>query len=139
MKLSFFISLLFLCSSLQAKPLLIYNTHLELKCDCKIKVTDENNKTKMVDLGFPESSKCKFIKHAETNLVHLERVTNTYIFLVESTLTHNDKCLSKYTAIAIKNNGDVITTDTKKTSGTCHIDRERKVFEYFFHKMDIRN
>ncbi len=136
--LLFSIILLGFCSvGLQAEPLMIFGSKLELNADCDLKVTYKGGESRIVQLNLPEASNCTFIKHAETNLIHVEQVTNSYVLLVESAMDKEDRCISNYTAISVKKDGSVKASDRYKTSGTCRIDRERKVFEYFAYKIKL--
>jgi|CXWL01.1.fsa_nt_gi hypothetical protein len=137
MKIISLIAILFFASVVQAEPLLIFGTKLEINPDCSMNAMDKNSNLKHFKLNLPESSNCKIINHSETNIIHLEQVANSYILLVESTSQQDKQCISKYTAIAIKSDGSVLPSDTSKISGTCNIGRERKVFEYFAHKMRL--
>ena len=139
MKVLSFIALLAFMTSPHAEPLVIFGAQLKINDKCQIEVTHSNGRSELVPLSLPEAPNCKFIKHAETNLIHIEQVANSYILLIESASNQNDQCVSNYTAIAVKNDGSVFPAGITKTSGTCHIDRERKVFEYFAHKIGLLN
>ncbi len=139
MKLLFFILLLFFSASLQAEPLIIFSTQLEIDDKCRLKATNKDGESNFIQLSLPESPDCKFLKYYETNLIHLERISNSYMFFIEMSVGHKDKCMSKYTAVAVKNDGMIVTGATSARSGTCPPNVERKEFDYFARKMKILN
>ena len=139
MKTLFFISLLLFSASLHAEPLIIFGTKLEIDDICRLKATNEKGESKLIQLSLPKSSNCKFLKYYETNLIHLERISNSYMFFIEMSVGHPDRCMSKYTAVAVKNDGKVLASATYARSGTCPPSIERKEFDYFAHKMKILN
>ncbi|MGF1733616.1 hypothetical protein [Photobacterium kasasachensis] len=122
-------------SAALADPVNIYGSKLEILQSCQLQVNHRDGSQTVHKLNLPHSETCTFIKHAETNIVHIERVYNIYALLVESTSDEADTCVSTYTAAFIKPNGTVEISDFNKKSGSCYIDRERKVFEYFAHSM----
>ncbi len=121
-----------------AGPLLIFDSKLELNANCTLSVTQPKGKMEKIYFFEKESSKnCRFINHSQTNIPHAERIGNFYVLLIETLAENKERCIAKYTAIAVANNGIVYPSSVTKTSGTCNIGRERKVFEYFAHKMQL--
>ena len=133
-----FLSLFSCMSQTYAEKITVFGTQLNITADCNIEAVNKNKKLNLVSLSLTPSSNCEFIKHAETDVVHLEQITNKYMVLVESSKQKGNSCLANYTAVVIENDGDVLASKFSKTSGTCHIDRERKVFDYFYHKMKLK-
>jgi len=134
MKTTLFIILLLFFTHSSAESLEIFGTKLELNSECKLITSKLNNQAKVIDLKLPPSPNCTFIKHSKTNIPHIERVNNFYVVLIESTEIIDNNCISTYTGIAIQPNGNVYASNVKKTSGTCNIGREEKVFKYFANK-----
>ncbi len=139
MKTLCLISLLFFSVSLHAEPLIIFSTKLEIDNKCRLKSTNEDGDSKLIQLSLPKSSNCRFLKYYKTNLIHLERISNSYMFFIGISVGHQDRCMSKYTAVAVKNDGKVLTSATYARSGTCPPSIERKEFDYFAHEMKILN
>lgn len=132
--LLFLISISFAALS-YAEPLSMFGVELKINTDCTLSVSDADNHVRNLPLSLPGSSNCRFISHAETNIPHVERIKNSYLVLVESMSEEDGRCISTYTAVAVENDGRVLPSRVNKISGTCGIGRERKVFEYFAHKM----
>jgi len=131
------LSLLMVGCTLHAEPLTIYGTKLEITNTCKIKATNKKGVSSTIKPDLPESNNCKFIKYDDTNIIHLEHISTAYMVLVESTEMDKEVCISTHTAIVVKKDGDVIKAGSNMTSGTCHIDREQKLFHYFAHEMKL--
>ena len=133
------ISIIFILSTsaCTASNLDIQGTSIQLTDSCEIKATYKNKPAEAFKLNLPNASSCSFITHSNTNIVHLEQVTNAYMFLVESTETSENNCKSTYIAVAVSNVGDISISPISKRSGSCGAGRERKVFEYFAFKMKI--
>jgi len=133
-----FITIFSCVSPTYGEQVTIFNTQLKITPDCNINALKKDKELNLIALTLPKSSSCEFIKHAETDVVHLERITNKYMVLVESSTNKGNSCLANYTAIVVNNDGSVVASKFNKTSGTCHIDRERKVFDYFYYKMKLK-
>lgn len=128
--------LLFLFSiSACSDPLIIFGKTIELTENCQVKATDKKGQVQYISLSLPVSSNCGFITYDETNVVHIELIADFYMFLVESTADSEYGCISNHTAVSVKENGDILSADFSKKSLSCHIDRERKLFQHFAHEM----
>jgi hypothetical protein len=137
MKKILFVSLFIFSVFACAEPTIVFKTKLNLNNKCNIKSTNKNGKVEIVKVSLPESSNCSFIMHDETNLINIKRITNSYMLFVQSPYEHNGHCMSKYTAIVIKNDGTIQPSNFIKRSGTCPTGVEQKEFEYFAYKMNI--
>lgn len=121
-----------------AEVLVIFGSELSLNADCTLSVTQSDGESQQLRLFEEEASKnCLFVTHAETNIPHAEQIGNSYVLLVETSPDRGGNCIAKYMAIVVTQEGNVIPSAKTKTSGTCRIGRERKVFEYFAHDMQI--
>lgn len=139
MKILFLISLIFFSAYLHAEPLVIDSTKLEIDNQCRLKATNKERESKLIELSLPESANCKFVIHDETNVIHLRLVGNSYMFFIESPTWSQDECLTKYVAVAVKNNGTIVTSATYARSGVCPPNVEINEFLYFARKMKILN
>lgn len=129
--------LLTISTAAYAEPLIVFKTKLEITSKCQIKYTKPNGKVNFVKLSLPESSNCKFIMYDESNLIHMEQISNFYMFLIESTSSNNEGCLSEHTAVAVKDGGVVVPAEFSKKSLSCNIDREQKLFHHFAYEMKL--
>lgn len=143
MKALFFISLLFFSASLHAETLIIFNIKLEIDNKCKVKATNKHGESKLIQLKLPKSPNCKFHKYYGTNMIHLERISNSYMFfveiLVDHPVDHDVECMSKYTAVVVKNDGMVVPSGMYSPSGTCPPNLEMKQFLSSAYEMKILN
>jgi len=137
MKTLFFLSLLLFPVSLYAEPLIISNTQLEIDNQCRLKATNKEGESKLIELKLPESPNCKFHKYYDTNMIHLERISNSYMFFIEMIADHDVECISKYTAVVIKNDGVVVPSGMYSPSGTCPPNLEMKQFLSSAYEMKI--
>jgi len=139
MKMLSFMSLVFFSAWLQAEPLVVSNTKLEIDNQCRLKVINKESELKLIKLNLPESPDCKFVRYDETNVIHLQRIGNSYMFFVELPTGDRDECTTKYVAVAAKNDGTIVTSAAYGRSGTCPPNVEIKEFLYFARKMKILN
>ena len=109
--------------SIYAEQTTIFETKLNKTSDCNSKNCSKNKKLSLISLPLPQSTRGEFTKYAETDVVHLEKITDSYMALVESSTMNGNSCLTNYTAVVIKNDGSILANKFTKTSGTCHIDR----------------
>jgi len=131
MKLISFILMASLTTVVQSESLDIYGSDITMKSNCTLMAGDIS-----ITLALENAANCSFINHSRTNIPHLVRIKNNYIVLIESTKNKDGKCISNYTAISVKPNGEVIASEKSKRSGSCNIGREEKVFKYFAHKIE---
>jgi len=139
MKTLSFISLIFFSTYLHADPLIISNAKLEIDNQCRLKVTNKESESKLIKLKLPESSDCKFVRYEETNVINFQRISNLYMFFIELPTRSKDECTTKYVAVAVKNDGKIVTSTTYARSGVCPPNVEIKEFLYFARKMKILN
>lgn len=129
--------LLLVAGSLRAESLVIYGTELKISSDCALEVKDAKGKQISLKLGLKYTDNCSVINWAETNIPHLERIGRNYLLLIEATRNNSNSCQAEYTAVAILPEGEIKVSEYKKDSGTCGVDRERNVYEYFSKKMKL--
>ncbi|MBL1259310.1 MAG: hypothetical protein COB33_002115 [Thiotrichaceae bacterium] len=139
MKILFLIPLMFFSVYLHAEPLIVSSTQLEIDNQCRLKATNKAGESKLIELSLPESSDCKFVIHYKSNVIHLRLIGNSNMFFVELPTGSGDECKTKYVAVAIQNNGTIVTSATYARSGVCPPNLETKAFHSFAYEMKIIN
>lgn len=123
---------------LLAEELTIFQNKVKLNESCVLEVNNVERGNSQVSLEYIGQSNCSLVKYWDTDVIHLERVNNKYVVLVESQKNGVNDCSARYSAIVFHPDGTVEPINYVKKSGTCGIDREKKEFDYFEFKSTRR-
>lgn len=120
-----------------AESINVSGTELKIVDKKDLIATYSNGNSDIIDVKMPSTNDLRFVKHADTNVVHLERVTNKYVLLIESLDPDREKSISYYKAIVISRDGQIDLSDFYKSSKTFGAGRESMEFKSFAKEMNV--
>jgi hypothetical protein len=105
---------------------------------CALRVTQRDGNTVDMATDLPDvrqTTRCRFITHGDTNVVHLELVRGHYVVLIDGTDQLDPKdlrfgCKTRFKAVAVTREGKVKVSRFVNGGEACSPDRDRATFEY---------
>jgi hypothetical protein len=111
---------------------------ITLSRGCQLTVKAADGRVEELATNLPEvtaTTRCQFVPHGGTNVVHLEFVAGRFIVLVNAmdeidAGSPRHGCKSRTRALAVDQKGKAMFATKYQSALSCDADRDRKTFEY---------